>query len=66
MGAARSAGGQNDLLNGKGYSSWIVRDNAVEAEDYYVTHLTDVWKVTNAEDVGLCMSMKSGARSTHY
>ncbi|MFD2739623.1 SRPBCC family protein [Sulfitobacter aestuarii] len=25
-----------------------------------------MWKVTNAEDVGLCMSMSDGAKSDHY
>ena len=48
------------------YSSWIVREDAVEGVDYEVGHLTDVWKVTNAEDVGLEMSMTDGARSAHY
>lgn len=48
------------------YSSWIVHEDAVVDEDYNVEHLTDVWKVTNAEDVDLCMSMTSGVRSDHY
>ena len=48
------------------YSSWIVHEDAVEDEDYAIGHLTEVWKVTNAEDVGLCESMTSGARSDHY
>jgi Rieske 2Fe-2S family protein len=48
------------------YSSWIVHEDAVEGEDYAVDHLTEVWKVTNAEDVGLCMSMTAGAQSMHY
>lgn len=48
------------------YSSWIVHEDAVEGEDYEVDHLAEVWKVTNAEDVGLCMSMTAGAKSDHY
>ncbi|MFT7475487.1 MAG: Rieske 2Fe-2S family protein [Verrucomicrobiales bacterium] len=48
------------------YSSWIVHEDAVEGQDYDVAHLTDVWKVTNAEDVELCNSMTRGARSSYY
>ena len=48
------------------YSSWIVHEDAIEGEDYNVEHLTDVWKVTNAEDVGLCRSMTIGAKSAYY
>ena len=48
------------------YSSWIVREDAVEDEDYDVPHLTEVWRVTNAEDVDLCNSMTSGAMSDYY
>lgn len=48
------------------YSSWIVHEDAVEGEDYDVDHLTEVWKVTNAEDVGLCRSMTEGAKSVYY
>ncbi len=48
------------------YSSWIVHEDAVEGEHYDVDHLTDVWRVTNAEDVGLCNSMTAGAKSTWY
>ncbi len=48
------------------YSSWIVRDDAIEGVDYDLDHLTEVWKVTNAEDVGLCKSMTDGARSRFY
>jgi len=48
------------------YSSWIVHADAIEGEDYNVEHLTDVWKVTNAEDVDLCRSMTIGAKSAYY
>ena len=48
------------------YSSWIVAADAVEGEDYEVDHLTEVWRITNAEDVALCNSMTVGARSRHY
>ena len=48
------------------YSSWIVHEDAVEGEDYEVDHLAEVWKVTNAEDVDLCMSMTDGAKSDYY
>lgn len=48
------------------YSSWIVHEDAVEGEDYDVDHLTEVWRVTNAEDVELCKSMTQGARSSYY
>lgn len=48
------------------YTSWIVREDAEEGVDYEIDHLTDVWQVTNAEDVGLCRSMTAGARSSHY
>lgn len=48
------------------YSSWIVHEDAVEGEDYDIEHLTDVWRVTNAEDVALCNSMTAGAKSSYY
>ena len=48
------------------YSSWIVHADAVEGEDYSIDHLTNVWKVTNAEDVDLCVSMSNGAKSEFY
>lgn len=48
------------------YSSWIVHEDAVEGEDYDIDHLTKVWKVTNAEDVALCISMTQGAKSDYY
>lgn len=48
------------------YSSWIVHEDAVAGEHYDVDHLTEVWKVTNAEDVDLCNSMTAGARSSWY
>ena len=48
------------------YSSWIVHEDAVEGEDYEVDHLVEVWKVTNAEDVDLCVSMTDGAKSDYY
>lgn len=50
----------------KVYSSWIVHEDAVVGEDYEIEHLIDVWKVTNAEDVGLCESMTNGAKSKYY
>jgi Rieske 2Fe-2S family protein len=43
-----------------------VHEDAEEGVDYDVGHLTDVWRVTNAEDVGLCNSMTQGARSSYY
>ena len=48
------------------YSSWIVHEDAVEGVDYDVGHLTEVWRVTNAEDVELCNSMTRGAQSSYY
>lgn len=48
------------------YSSWIVHEDSVEGEDYDVDHLTEVWKVTNAEDVHLCKSMTEGVKSDYY
>lgn len=48
------------------YSSWIVHEDAVEGEDYDIDHLTNVWRVTNAEDVELCTAMTQGARSSYY
>jgi Rieske 2Fe-2S family protein len=48
------------------YSSWIVHEDAVEGEDYDLDHLTEVWRVTNAEDVHLCNSMTRGAMSSYY
>ena len=48
------------------YSSWIVHVDAEEGVDYDVDHLTDVWRVTNAEDVDLCNSMTKGALSSYY
>lgn len=34
--------------------------------DYDIDHLTKVWTVTNAEDVGLCASMTDGAKSAYH
>ncbi len=48
------------------YTSWIVHKDAVEGEDYTKAHLTDVWRVTNAEDVELCYSMTQGTKSEYY
>jgi len=48
------------------YTSWIVRADAEEGADYDIEHMAEVWKVTNAEDVGLCQSMTAGAASRHY
>ncbi|MGI9616743.1 MAG: aromatic ring-hydroxylating dioxygenase subunit alpha [Acidimicrobiales bacterium] len=48
------------------YTSWIVREDAVEGEDYNVDHLTSVWRVTNSEDVELCNSMTRGAQSDFH
>lgn len=48
------------------YTSWIVHADAKDGVDYDLDHLTDVWNVTNAEDVGLCKSMHDGAKSRYY
>lgn len=48
------------------HTSWIVHEDAVEGEDYDVNHLTEVWRVTNTEDVVLCNSMTRGARSDFH
>lgn len=48
------------------YTSWIVHAKAVEGEDYTRDHMTEVWNVTNAEDVALCASMGSGVKSESY
>ncbi len=48
------------------YTSWIVHEDAVEGKDYEYEQMTDVWKVTNAEDEGLCQSMTQGAQSDYY
>ncbi len=48
------------------YTSWIVHEDAVENTHYDKDHMTEVWNVTNAEDVGLCKSMSEGAKSRHY
>lgn len=48
------------------YTSWIVHKDAVENIDYTEEHMTEVWRVTNAEDVTLCRSMTQGTKSEHY
>jgi len=48
------------------YTSWIVHKDAVEGQDYNEAHMTEVWRVTNAEDVTLCRSMTQGTTSEHY
>ncbi|UTW08822.1 aromatic ring-hydroxylating oxygenase subunit alpha [Pseudomonas benzenivorans] len=48
------------------YTSWIVREDAVEGVDYHPEHMKEVWQVTNAEDVALCQSMTAGAKSAFY
>jgi len=40
------------------YTSWIVDSDAIEGQDYTEDHMTEVWKVTNQEDVGLCKNEK--------
>ncbi len=47
-------------------TTWLVHEDAVEGVDYDIDHLAEVWRVTNAEDVGLCRSMTAGSRSRHY
>lgn len=48
------------------YTSYLVREDAVEGEDYDLDHMAEVWRVTNGEDVDLCRSMTAGAKSRHY
>ncbi len=48
------------------YTSWIVHKDAAEDRDYTKDHMTEVWRVTNAEDVDLCRSMTEGTKSKHY
>ncbi|WP_116474789.1 aromatic ring-hydroxylating oxygenase subunit alpha [Zobellella maritima] len=48
------------------YTSWIVHEDAIEGVDYDLEHLTEVWRVTNAEDIALCKSMTAGAKSASY
>lgn len=48
------------------YTSWIVHKDAIEDEDYTYHQMTDVWKVTNKEDVALCQSMTNGSKSSYY
>lgn len=48
------------------YTSWIVHQDAVEGTDYNLDHLTDVWRITNSEDVELCNSMTRGAQSSYH
>lgn len=48
------------------YTSWLVHEDAVEGEDYDLDHLTEVWRVTNGEDIELTVSMTEGAMSRHH
>jgi phenylpropionate dioxygenase-like ring-hydroxylating dioxygenase large terminal subunit len=47
-------------------SRWFVRDDAVEGVDYDLERLTDVWRATNREDIGLCEGAFRGVRSSRF
>lgn len=47
-------------------TKWLVREDAVEGEDYDVDHLTHVWIQTNFQDQELAESTQRGTKSKGY
>jgi Rieske 2Fe-2S family protein len=45
---------------------WFVRDDAVEGVDYDLERLTEVWRATNREDIGLCEGTFRGVQSSRF
>mgnify|MGYP006289026101 CR=1 FL=1 len=47
-------------------SRWYVNDRAVEGVDYDLDRVTEVWRITNREDVDLCEGAYRGVRSRRF
>ncbi|TDT29806.1 aromatic ring-hydroxylating oxygenase subunit alpha [Naumannella halotolerans] len=47
-------------------TTWLVHSDAVEGEDYDLDNLTAVWKMTNAQDAGLCALAQTGVSDPGY
>ncbi len=45
---------------------WLVREDAVEGEDYGLTRVTDFWKLTAEQDWKLCEDNQAGINSVCY
>ncbi|HUF44062.1 MAG TPA: aromatic ring-hydroxylating dioxygenase subunit alpha [Aestuariivirgaceae bacterium] len=45
---------------------WYVHEDAVEGEDYDVAKLTELWKVTNRQDLALCEAAYQGVLSRRF
>jgi Rieske 2Fe-2S family protein len=45
---------------------WFVHEDAVEGVDYDLDRLTEVWRATNREDIGLCEGAFRGVRSRRF
>ena len=48
------------------HTRWYVDGGAVEGVDYQVDRLTEVWRATNRQDIGLCESAYRGVRSRRF
>eukprot|EP01121_Diplochlamys_sp_Union-15-3_P019282 TRINITY_DN7238_c0_g1_i1.p1 TRINITY_DN7238_c0_g1~~TRINITY_DN7238_c0_g1_i1.p1 ORF type:complete len:464 (-),score=56.45 TRINITY_DN7238_c0_g1_i1:52-1407(-) len=50
----------------KAQVTWVVHKDAVEGKDYDLDKLTEVWKVTSAQDWTLCENNQLGVLSRNY
>jgi len=46
--------------------TWLVRDDAVEGEDYDPRRVVELWKITTEQDWKLCESNQLGINSSRY
>lgn len=47
-------------------TTWYVRDDAVEGQDYEVDRVSELWRLTNKEDISLCEGAYQGVRSRRF
>jgi Rieske 2Fe-2S family protein len=55
-----------DVSHTRWETRWFVHENAVERVDYDVDRLTEVWRATNREDIGLCEGAFRGVKSSRF
>ncbi len=55
-----------DVAHVRWETRWYVREDAVEGIDYDVGRLTEVWRLTNQQDIALCEAAYRGVRSRRF
>jgi phenylpropionate dioxygenase-like ring-hydroxylating dioxygenase large terminal subunit len=55
-----------DVSHVKWQTTWYVRADAQEGRDYDTGRLTEVWRLTNKEDISLCEGAYRGVRSRRF